>query len=115
MWRTTRCATLLAAAPMLLVAVAMLSCKHLVGRLWTADAAVVRVVEEVVPVAAAFQVLDGVQAALAGMIRGVEGHGQIALNNLVGFWCCGSTVALLLHLFHEPNMLNAWCGLLVGL
>ena len=44
------------------------------------------------PIAAVFQVSDGLQAAVAGALRGMGRQRLVAGLNLVGFWVIGTTV-----------------------
>jgi len=67
------------------------------------------------PVAAAFQVFDGVQVVGAGVLRGAADTRFAAIIALVGYWVLGLPLGayLAFHLGQGPRGL--WWGLTLGL
>ncbi|WP_066557756.1 MATE family efflux transporter [Croceicoccus bisphenolivorans] len=66
-------------------------------------------------VAAAFQLFDGAQAVLAGLLRGLSDTRVPFVHAVVGYWLFGFGTAWVLG-FHTPlGGLGVWIGLAVGL
>ncbi len=85
------------------------------GRLFSADPAVVAVVAVLVPIAGVFQVADGLQAVAGGVLRGVGDTRSPMLANLVGFWVLGLPLAALLAFRFALGPAGLWWGLAAGL
>ena len=66
-------------------------------------------------VAAAFQVVDGVQAVGAGVLRGAGDTRVSLVANLVGHWAVGLPVALWLAYQRGLGVIGLWWGLCAGL
>jgi MATE family multidrug resistance protein len=86
------------------------------GHLFSEDADVIRLVTLVLPVMAAFQVMDGVCGVAAGILRGTGRQGSGAIINLTGYYVIGIPFGLLLT-FGPPDMglSGLWIGLTVAL
>lgn len=66
-------------------------------------------------VAAVFQLSDGIQAVGAGVLRGAADTKYAFYANLVGHWCVGMPVALLLGFRAGLGIVGLWWGLCAGL
>lgn len=66
-------------------------------------------------VAAVFQLSDGIQAAGAGVLRGAGDTKYAFYANIVGHWCIGLPVALLLGFRLDLGIVGLWWGLCAGL
>lgn len=75
-----------------LLAGAFLAAQNVIGRAFTQDKEVVAAIALLVPMAAIFQVSDGVQSAVAGALRGMGRQKMVALLNFVGFWLIGTSI-----------------------
>jgi multidrug resistance protein, MATE family len=84
-------------------------------RLFTADAAVIAAAAAILPVAAAFQIFDGVQVVGAGVLRGLGQTRPAALFNLVGFYALALPLAWWLGFRLELGLAGIWWGLALGL
>ncbi|MEL6345552.1 MAG: MATE family efflux transporter [Myxococcota bacterium] len=83
-------------------------------RAYTDDAGVIEIAVLLLPIAAAFQLFDGIQAVCAGVLRGVGDTRSPAIVNLIGFWGIGLPVGYLLGV-HANSPPGVWYGLIVGL
>jgi MATE family multidrug resistance protein len=83
--------------------------------LYTQDQAVAKVAISLLGMAAAFQVVDGIQVAASGALRGFKDTQIPMYLNLFSYWAVGFTLAwyLGIHLRLGPNMV--WAGLVAGL
>jgi MATE family multidrug resistance protein len=83
--------------------------------LFADDATVIALVMTLLPVAAVFQVADGVQAVAFGVLRGVGDTRVPALMNIVAYWVVGLPIGwwVGLHVTGTPG--GVWTGLVVGL
>ena len=79
------------------------------------NAAMVDYAVQFLVVAAAFQLFDGMQAVLAGALRGLQDTRMPMLLALAGYWLCGFVTSIGLGLFTPLGGLGVWLGLAVGL
>jgi MATE family multidrug resistance protein len=66
-------------------------------------------------VAAAFQLVDGVQAVAAGVLRGVQDTRVPMVIAIVSYWLVGFVTAWWLGLYTPLEGFGVWIGLAVGL
>ena len=88
---------------------------HLLARGFTSEAAVVALAERLLPIAAAFQVFDGVQGVSSGILRGAGDTRVPMLLNLVGFVVIGIPAAALLAFTAGLGPAGIWWGLVICL
>lgn len=100
---------------MALSSAALLLMGDLVGRLFTDDPVVQAVVLTLLPVAAVFQVADGVQAVSFGVLRGAGDTQVPALVNVVAYWVVGVPVGWWVGTRVVQAPWGVWSGLAVGL
>lgn len=79
------------------------------------NAAVVGFAVSYLMVAAAFQLVDGVQAVIAGLLRGLQDTRLPMVIALFGYWLPGFGTAILLGFSTPLQGLGVWIGLAVGL
>lgn len=84
-------------------------------RLFTADAAVIAATAAILPVAAAFQVFDGIQVVGGGVLRGLGQTRPAALFNLVGYYLLALPLAWFLGFRLGLGVEGIWWGLALGL
>lgn len=84
-------------------------------RLYTRDAATIAVAALLLPIAAMFQVFDGLQVVSVGVLRGTADTAVPAILALLGFWAVGLPAGWFLgfRLGHGPA--GIWWGLTIGL
>lgn len=80
-----------------------------------ANAAIVMLATRYMMIAAAFQLADGVQAVLAGNLRGLQDTRVPLLLALIGYWLTGFTTAWGLGFMTPLKGVGVWIGLAVGL
>jgi MATE family multidrug resistance protein len=85
------------------------------ARAYTADATVIALAAALIPIAAVFQIFDGVQAVAAGVLRGIGDTHAPAVINVVGFWLIGLPVSWLLAFRYGGGAIGLWWGIVVGL
>jgi multidrug resistance protein, MATE family len=66
-------------------------------------------------IAAAFQLFDGLQAVLAGALRGLQDTRLPMLLALAGYWLAGFTTSVALGFFTPLAGIGVWLGLAAGL
>ncbi len=82
---------------------------------YTHDPAVLGLAVSVLPLAGAFQVFDGLQAVLFGLLRGAGDTRVPALANIVGYWLIGLPLGGLLAFGAGWGLAGIWVGFLVAL
>ncbi len=85
------------------------------SRLYTADPAVLEIAAALLPIAAAFQIFDGLQAVSAGILRGLADTRWPAVIALFGFWGLGLPLGYLFAFHLELGPRGLWWGLTSGL
>lgn len=83
--------------------------------LYSRDPNVVRAVASVLPIAGAFQLFDGLQAAGSGIMRGMGRPQVTAVLNLVGYFAIGIPLAAYLGLHTKLGLCGIWIGYAAGL
>lgn len=66
-------------------------------------------------IAAIFQLSDGMQAVVAGVLRGIQDTRVPMMIALVGYWLAGFATSVALGLFTPLGGVGVWIGLAVGL
>ncbi len=105
----------LGAAVMSLPALAFWLVPEFLSRLFTHAAAVIAVAVKLLPVAALFQVFDGLQVVAVGSLRGSADTRAPAVIALVSFWCLGLPAGWLLAFRVGLGPPGLWWGLTFGL
>ena len=100
---------------MSLSSLAMLLVPETLMRLMTHDPQVVHNGAKLIRIAAFFQLADGVQAVLAGALRGAGITRFPFLVNIVAHWGMGVPVALALTFLFDFGVAGLWWGLTLGL
>lgn len=85
------------------------------AHLFTADAEVVGVAVTLLPIAALFQVFDGLQVVAAGVLRGAADTRLPAGVALIGYWVIGLPLGAVLVFGFGAGPRGAWWGLSAGL
>jgi MATE family multidrug resistance protein len=82
---------------------------------FTKENTVVQMAAQIILIAAAFQIADGIQVVAAGALRGIAQTKISAAANLIGHWMIGLPIGYYL-CFHTPLKLSGlWAGLTIGL
>lgn len=82
---------------------------------YAADESVTALCLAIIPVAAAFQLFDGLQVVGGGVLRGMGRTLPAALFNLVGYYLLGLPLGYWLAYEHGMGLTGIWWGLAVGL
>ncbi len=96
------------------------ACAFVLGRsviatLYTADPGAIAATATIFPIAAAFQLFDGVQAVGCGVLRGVGHTRPAAIFNLIGYWVVGLPVGFWLAVRAGLGLPGLWWSLCLGL
>jgi MATE family multidrug resistance protein len=89
--------------------------RHTLPRLYTPDAAVIALCASILPIAAAFQIFDGVQVVGCGVLRGMGRTRPAAVFNLISYWLLGLPIGTWLALGTDMGLAGIWWGLCIGL
>ena len=82
---------------------------------FTDDGTVIAITLTLLPVAAVFQVADGIQAVAFGVLRGAGDTRVPALVNVLAYWVLGIPVGYVVGLQITGEPWGVWSGLAVGL
>ena len=115
-----RAALVLAAGYMVIPAAMMVLAPLFVLSLYVDTAAVQNAVMvghavQFLAIAAAFQLFDGLQAVLAGALRGLQDTRTPMVQALFGYWIIGFSTSIVLGFFTPLAAIGVWLGLAVGL
>jgi MATE family multidrug resistance protein len=85
------------------------------ARVYTGVPAVIALAMQLIPIAAVFQVFDGIQVVSIGILRGLGDTRTPMLMNLLGFWFFGLPTSLAMGVWLGLGPRGLWWGLVVGL
>ena len=88
---------------------------ELLTRAFTDEIAVIQMAAALLPIAAMFQVFDGLQVVGSGVLRGTGDTRWPAALALIGYWCVGIPIAFLLAFRLEFGPEGLWWGMTAGL
>jgi multidrug resistance protein, MATE family len=91
------------------------SIPRLIARLFTPNPAVIQVGAQLLLVAAAFQLFDGLQTVATGALRGAGDTRTPMLANFVAYWLMGLPLGYILCFKLGWGALGIWIGLCAGL
>ncbi len=100
---------------MLAFAVLFATLPQLLAGLYTTEPEVIALAAGLIPIAAIFQLGDGVQAVASGVLRGLADTRVPALLAFVGFWVIGLPLGWWLTFRRGMGPEGLWWGLTVGL
>ncbi|MEE8526178.1 MAG: MATE family efflux transporter [Thermoanaerobaculia bacterium] len=105
----------LGAAVMTVSAAAFWLFPRYLARLFTDEAGVIEVAVVLIPIAALFQIFDGLQVVAFGALRGAGDTRFPAALALIGFWLLGLPLGLLLAYRADLGPRGLWWGFTIGL
>lgn len=100
---------------MTIAAVIMVVYREALPRFYIADFEVVTLASLLLPVAAAFQIADGLQVVGGGLMRGMGKPQAGAVVNLVGFYVIGLPLAYGLAFPGGMGLVGIWWGIAAGI
>lgn len=103
------------AAVMTVSALAFVLLRWILPTMYTDAAAVIALGAAILPIAAAFQLFDGIQVVGAGILRGMGSTVPAAVFHLVGFYALALPLGAWLTFGTSLGILGIWWGLALGL
>ena len=100
---------------MVAIGLSLLTFREPLLRVFTDDARLVAVGVELLAIAAAFQLFDGVQAVATGVLRGAGDTRTPVMFNVLGYWVLGLPVGYSLCFRYGWGVKGLWLGLSAGL
>ena len=107
-------ALLLSASFMAFSAVIVATAPGVVTSLFTNDKELINVCVPIIYMLCFFQVFDGLQAAFAGIFRGLKRTEIIMLGNFISFWLIALPLGCILALHFKLNLLGFWYALITA-
>ena len=96
-------------------AVVLLLFPEAIARLYTTDLTAAALAIVLIPIAGVFQVFDGMQVVIGGVLRGLGDTHTPMVVNIVGFWLIGLPISMYLGFRTSLGPSGLWWGLVVGL
>lgn len=112
--RAAHCAAVLSTVLGAVILAVLMGTKDVFGRLFNDDDRVVRLVAEVMPWVALFQIADGLNGSCGGVLRGMGRQWVGALVNIVSYYC-GALPGGIYLAFHGWGLAGLWIGQCVAL
>ncbi len=105
------------------MAVAFMACSAIIVglfpefliKLFTNDLELIKVCIPVVHMLCVFQVFDGMQAALAGIFKGLKQTNVVMVSNFIAFWLISLPLGCFLGLKLKLNLLGFWYSMAVAI
>lgn len=113
--RAAGVALAMGAAGMSLFALFFVTGRHWIPTWYTLDPAVLALTAALLPIAAAFELFDGLQAVGGGILRGMGRTRPAAAFNLIGYYVLGLPIAWWLGAPDRLGLAGIWWGLAAGL
>jgi MATE family multidrug resistance protein len=88
---------------------------HVLPWIYTSDINVINIAEQLLIVAAFFQLFDGTQVVGLGVLRGMGDVNMPTLITFISYWIIGLPVAYLLGIHLNIGVMGVWYGLVCGL
>ncbi|KAI1344696.1 MATE efflux family protein [Xylariaceae sp. FL0016] len=112
--RAAHCAAVLSVALGAVILAVLMATKDVFGRIFNDDERVVRLVGEVMPFVALFQIADGLNGSCGGVLRGMGRQWVGALVNLISYYGGALPMGIWLA-FHGWGLKGLWFGNCVAL
>lgn len=106
---------LLTVAMTALTAILLLLFRHHIAAIYTTDAQVRALAAQLLLIAVLFQLSDGMQATLLGMLRGFKDTTIPMLINLFAYWMIAFGIGYWLAHYGGWGVFGLWAGLVIGL
>jgi MATE family multidrug resistance protein len=113
--RAAWCAFALGAGAMSMFGLVFASLRSVLPRLYTTEATVALAAAAILPIAAAFQVFDGLQVVGAGILRGMGRTLPAAWFNLAAYYALALPLGWWLAFERDMGLAGLWWGLATGL
>lgn len=113
--RAARVALALGAGVMSVSAIVFLVLRNNLATLYNPDPDVVRLAAGILPIAATFQLFDGIQVVGGGVLRGMGSTRPAAFFNLIGYYALALPLAWWLAFPCGMGLAGLWWGLALGL
>ena len=113
--RAARVAFVMGGGLMALAGLGFVLLRRELALLYTPDEAVIAVCVAVLPIAAAFQIFDGLQVVACGVLRGIGRTRPAAWANFVGYWMLALPLGGWLAFRADVGLSGIWWGLAAGL
>ncbi|MBO5948653.1 MATE family efflux transporter [bacterium] len=107
-------ALILSASFMAFSAIIVAIAPGIVTSLFTNDKELINVCVPIIYMLCFFQVFDGLQAAFAGIFRGLKRTEIIMLGNFISFWIIALPLGCVLGLYFKFNLIGFWYALIVA-
>lgn len=105
----------LGGAVMLISAALFVLFRHQLPGLYNDDPEVLAFAASILPIAAAFQLFDGIQVVGGGVLRGYGNTRPAAIFNVIGFYVLSLPFAAYLTFYLDVGLPGIWWGLVLGL
>lgn len=105
----------LGAGVMTVSAISFALLRHVIPTLYTPDLVVISLAAGVFPIAAAFQLFDGIQVVGGGVLRGMGSTRPAAFFNLIGYYALALPLAAWMTFGLGMGLHGLWWGLAIGL
>ena len=93
----------------------LIAMQDVIPSLFTSDGAVRRAAKQLIPIGAAFQLMDGLQAACGGTLRGIGKQTLGARLTFLAFYVVGLPLAAVLSLETPLHLQGLWLGITCGI
>ena len=83
-------------------------------RLFTSDFALIKITVPVMYLVAAFQITDGIQAAMGGIYKGLKRTKFVMISNFIAYLIIGVSLGTYLGLVKKYYLFGCWCAICVA-
>ncbi|MDR1168902.1 MAG: MATE family efflux transporter [Heliobacteriaceae bacterium] len=83
-------------------------------KLFTSDAALIKITVPILYIAAMFQIFDGLQVSLSGVFKGIKKTGVVMLANLTAYWFVSFPLGCALAFKYKLYLAGFWYAFIFG-
>ncbi|XP_063098753.1 multidrug and toxin extrusion protein 1 isoform X2 [Cavia porcellus] len=93
--------------------VLLLSCKDLLGYIFTTNRDIIALVAQVIPIYAVSHLFEGLACTCGGILRGTGNQKVGAIVNAVGYYVIGLPIGIALMFAAELGVVGLWSGIII--
>ncbi|KZT60987.1 MOP flippase [Calocera cornea HHB12733] len=113
--RSTHAVSLLSVLLGSIIMILMLATRNVFGYLFSDDEAVVKLVSQILPLVASFQIADGLAASCGGVLRGQGRQHLGAIFNVVSYYIIALPLGITLAFRYSQGLQGLWIGQVLAL
>jgi len=93
----------------------LMSCKQILGNLFSSDEGVAKLVSKLIPISCIFMMGDAIQGTISGILRGLGRQKLVLFLNILGFWIFAVPIGSVMTFVMGLGVYGLWWGMVIGI